>query len=48
MFATVNGDLLPEGRFTPEFHIQCRHATARIEDDLPHYRDTPDEISRIR
>ena len=40
-FRGVNGDLLPEGRFTPEFHIQCRHATARIEDNLPHYRDTP-------
>jgi hypothetical protein len=37
----VNADLLPEGMFRPEFHIQCRYAKARIEDDLPHYKDTP-------
>ena len=37
----VNADLLPEGRFNPEFHVQCRYAAARVEDDLPHYKDTP-------
>jgi hypothetical protein len=37
----VNADLLPEGMFSPEFHIQCRYATAPIEDDLPHYKGTP-------
>jgi len=37
----VNADLLPEGRFNPEFHVQCRYATARVEDDLPHYKDSP-------
>ena len=37
----VNADLLPEGTFSPEFHIHCRYAKAAIEDDLPHYKDTP-------
>lgn len=37
----VNADLLPESAFKPEFHIQCRYAAAPIEDDLPHYKDTP-------
>jgi hypothetical protein len=37
----VNADLLPEGMFLPEFHIQCRYATAPIEDGLPHYKGTP-------
>jgi hypothetical protein len=40
-FCGVNGDLLPEGRFNPEFHIQCRYAAAPIRDDLLHYKDTP-------
>jgi hypothetical protein len=40
-FRGVNADLLPQGRFKPEFHVQCRYATAPIEDNLPHYRDTP-------
>jgi hypothetical protein len=40
-FRGVNGDLLPERRFNPEFHVQCRYAVARIKDDLPHYKDTP-------
>jgi hypothetical protein len=40
-FCGVNADLLPKGRFSPEFHIQCRYAAARIEDDLPHYKNTP-------
>ena len=37
----VNADLLPEGMFSPEFHIRCRYATTPIEDALPHYKDTP-------
>jgi hypothetical protein len=37
----VNGDLLPRGRFNPEFHVQCRYAAAPIPDELPHYKDTP-------
>jgi hypothetical protein len=40
-FCGVNGDLLPEGQFSPEFHIQCQYAAAPIEDDLPHYKNTP-------
>lgn len=40
-FHCVNGDLLPEGRFNPEFHANCRYAAARIQDDLPHYKDVP-------
>ena len=40
-FRGVNGDLLPDGRFNPEFHVQCRFAAARIDDDLPHYKDRP-------
>jgi hypothetical protein len=40
-FRGVNGDLLPDGRFNPEFHVQCRFAVAPIEDELPHYRDRP-------
>jgi len=40
-FRGVNGDLLPEGRFTPEFYVQCRYASARIEDNLAHFKDTP-------
>jgi hypothetical protein len=37
----VNGDLLPPGVFNAEFHVQCRHAAARIPDELPHYKDRP-------
>jgi hypothetical protein len=37
----VNADLLPEGMFNPEFHIQCRYAAAPIQDALPHYKGTP-------
>jgi hypothetical protein len=37
----VNADLLPDGRFNPEFHVQCRYAAAPIQDGLPYYKDTP-------
>jgi hypothetical protein len=37
----VNANLLPEGVFKPEFHIQCRYAVVPIEDDLPHYKGAP-------
>jgi hypothetical protein len=37
----VNADLLPQGMFSPEFHIQCRYATTPIEDGLPHYKGSP-------
>jgi hypothetical protein len=37
----VNAELLPEGMFHPEFHVQCRYATAPIRDNLPHYKGNP-------
>jgi hypothetical protein len=37
----VNADLLPEGMFNPEFHIQCRYAAVAPQDQLPHYRGIP-------
>lgn len=37
----VTGELLPEGMFAPEFHIQCRYAAAPIKDNLPHYSGLP-------
>jgi membrane protease YdiL (CAAX protease family) len=37
----VNAAQFPEGMFSPEFHIQCRYATAPVEDNLPHYKGTP-------
>lgn len=37
----VNADLLPAGLFSPEFHMQCRYATAPITDDLPHFKGIP-------
>src|SRR5580700_4366153 len=40
-FSGVNGELLPQGMFIPEFHIQCRYAATPIQDDLPHYRGRP-------
>ena len=40
-FSGVNGELLPQGMFNPEFHIQCRYAAAPIQDDLPHYKGIP-------
>jgi hypothetical protein len=40
-FRGVNGELLADHGFNPEFHVQCRYAVAQIEDSLPHYKDTP-------
>jgi len=40
----VNGDLLPQGGFKAEFHVQCRYAAIRIPDELPHYKDTPSKF----
>jgi hypothetical protein len=34
--------LLPEGSFTPQFHIQCRFALAPVKDSLPHYKWFPE------
>ena len=43
-FRGVNGDLLPDGGFHPEFHVQCRYAPVPIVDDLPHYKDMPSQF----
>ena len=37
----VNADLLPEGMFKPEFHVQCRYEDIPIRDGLPHYKGNP-------
>jgi len=37
----VNGELLPEGMFSPAFHNQCVYAKLPVDDDLPHYKHTP-------
>jgi hypothetical protein len=37
----VKGDLLPPGRFAPQFHIHCERAWRPVGDDLPHYRGLP-------
>ncbi len=34
----VNGYVLPEGMFHPQFHMQCQFAVRPVVDDLPHYR----------
>lgn len=38
---SVNGFLLPEGKFRPQFHIQCQYAILPVVDDLPHYKGFP-------
>jgi hypothetical protein len=40
-FLGVNGDLLSNGLFRPEFHMQCQYAPAPVKDDLPHYKGAP-------
>ena len=37
----VNGYLLPEGDFLPQFHMQCRFAVRPVFDELPHYKFRP-------
>ena len=37
----VNGYLLPEGDFLPQFHMQCRFAVRPVVDELPHYKFRP-------
>ena len=37
----VNADLLTPGMFKPEFHSQCRYASAPIKDNLPHFKAMP-------
>ena len=40
-FRGVNGELLQDGHFNPEFHVQCRFALDPVKDALPHYKDMP-------
>ncbi|CAA9563066.1 hypothetical protein AVDCRST_MAG81-812 [uncultured Synechococcales cyanobacterium] len=37
----VKANLLPQGMFNPEFHIQCQYAVLPIQDDLPHVKAFP-------
>jgi hypothetical protein len=37
----VNGYLLPNGAFKPEFHANCGQAVLPIQDDLPHFKEYP-------
>jgi hypothetical protein len=37
----VNAYLLPQGAFTPAFHINCRYAVLPVRDDLPHFKGFP-------
>jgi hypothetical protein len=38
---SVNAFLLPQGKFNPQFHIQCQHAVLPVVDGLPHYKGFP-------
>jgi hypothetical protein len=38
---SLNAYLLPQGTFSPQFHIQCAHAVLPVVDDLPHYKGFP-------
>ena len=40
----LNAHLLPEDKFTPQFHIQCRYAASPLMDDLPHYKGLPPQF----
>ena len=33
----VNGCLLPDGAFQPQYHVHCRFAVRPVGDSLPHY-----------
>jgi hypothetical protein len=37
----VSAYLLPQGTFTPTFHIQCQFAVRPVKDDLPHFKSLP-------
>lgn len=40
----LNGELLPSGKFKPQFHLQCGFASQPIVDDLPHFKGLPSEF----
>jgi hypothetical protein len=37
----VNGILLPNGTFQPQFHIHCQRALIPVQDALPHFKAFP-------
>lgn len=37
----VKANLLPPGKFKPEFHIQCQFALLPVRDNLPHFKGFP-------
>jgi hypothetical protein len=37
----VNGFLLPQAAFVPQFHVNCRFAVRPVQDDLPHFTRMP-------
>ena len=37
----VNAELLPNGQFRPQFHLQCQFAAEPLTDSLPHYKHLP-------
>jgi len=37
----VKANLLPQGMFKPEFHIQCQYAVLPVKDNLPHFKSFP-------
>jgi hypothetical protein len=40
----VNGYLLPEGAFNPQFHVNCRFAVRPVVDNLPHFKAMPPQF----
>jgi hypothetical protein len=40
-FRGVNGSVLPEGSFVPQFHVHCRFVAVSVGDNLPHFKDLP-------
>ena len=37
----ITGHLLPEGKFEPAFHMQCKDAVMPVKDGLPHFAGFP-------
>lgn len=38
---SLNAYLLPDGYFTPHFHLHCDDAVLPVQDELPHFRALP-------
>ena len=37
----VKANVLPQGMFKAQFHINCRYAVLPVRDELPHYKSFP-------